>query len=130
MTRPDFGDPEGRRRATHERGRSGETLALVAMMLKGYRPLGRRFSAAGGEIDLVLRRGNTIAFVEVKARARLDDAREAIDARKRARFSRAVRAWLGRHPRYGALTLRADAVFVTPATWPVHVPDAFTIEGL
>jgi putative endonuclease len=66
----------------------------------------------------------------VKARARLDDAREAIDARKRARFSRAVRAWLGRHPRYGGLTLRADAVFLAPATWPVHVPDAFTIEGL
>ena len=119
-----------RRRATYLRGHWAEHLALALLVLKGYRLLARRYSASGGEIDLIVKRGDTIAFVEVKARARLDDAREAIDARKRARFSRAVRAWLGRHPRYGGLTLRADAVFLAPATWPVHVPDAFTIEGL
>lgn len=123
-------DAKGRRRATYLRGRSGETLALVALMLKGYRPLARRFSASGGEIDLILRRGDTIAFVEVKARATLGAARLAIDARKRARFSRAVRAWIAAHPRYGAMTFRADAVFVAPRTWPRHLPDAFAIEGM
>ena len=123
-------DPKGRRRATYLRGRSGETLALIALVLKGYRPLARRFSASGGEIDLILRRGDTIAFVEVKARATIDAARQAIDARKRARFSRAVRAWIARNPRYGALSFRADAVFVAPRTWPQHLVDAFAIEGL
>lgn len=130
MTNPESGRSQARRRATYLRGRSGETLALLALMLKGYRPIARRFGAAGGEIDLILRRGDTIAFVEVKARARLADAYEAIDARKRARFSRAARVWIGRHPRLAGLTYRADAVFLAPATWPVHVPDAFTIEGL
>ncbi|KQP52517.1 hypothetical protein ASG40_06560 [Methylobacterium sp. Leaf399] len=130
MTRGRLAGPEGRRRATYLRGRTAETLALVALMLKGYRPLARRFSAAGGEIDLILRRGETIAFVEVKARARMRDAVEAIDARKRARFSRAVRGWISRHPRHAGLVFRADAVFVAPASWPVHVPDAFPIEGL
>lgn len=123
------GEAERRRRATYRRGISGETLALVALMAKGYRPLDRRFAASGGEIDLVLRRGGTIAFVEVKARASLDSARLAIDARKRTRFSRAVRAWIAAHPRYAALTFRADAVFVGPRTWPEHVADAFPIEG-
>ncbi|EHP73067.1 YraN family protein, partial [Methylorubrum extorquens] len=85
-------DPEARRRATHGRGLSAEGLALLALMLKGYRPLARRFAAAGGEIDLIVRRGRTIAFVEVKARATLDAAATAIDARKRARVSRAARA--------------------------------------
>lgn len=109
---------------------SAEGLALLALMLKGYRPLARRFAAAGGEIDLIVRRGRTIAFVEVKARATLDAAATAIDARKRARVSRAARAWLARHPLAADATLRADAVFVAPRRWPRHLPNAFEIEGL
>jgi len=122
-------DPEVRRRATHGRGLGAETLALVALMLKGYRPLGRRFAAAGGEIDLIVRRGRAIAFVEVKARARIEEARGAIDARKRTRFSRAVRVWLSRHPPGDGVSLRADAVLVGGRGWPEHVIDAFPIEG-
>jgi putative endonuclease len=124
--------PEGpaaeRRRATELRGRTAETLALLALMLKGYRPLGSRFRAAGGEIDLIVRRGATIAFVEVKARSTLEAAQGAIDARKVARFSRAVRAWISRHPNTDAATFRADAVFVSPWAWPRHVADAFPIR--
>ncbi|KQO92613.1 YraN family protein [Methylorubrum extorquens] len=123
-------DPGARRRATHGRGLSAEGLALLVLMLKGYRPLARRFAAAGGEIDLIVRRGRTIAFVEVKARATLDAAATAIDARKRARVSRAARAWLARHPLAADATLRADAVFVAPRRWPRHLPNAFEIEGL
>lgn len=123
-------DPAARRRATHGRGLSAEALALLALMLKGYRPLARRFSASGGEIDLIVRRGRTLAFVEVKARASLDQAATAIDARKRARMSRAVRAWLARHSPPGDTILRADAVFVAPRRWPHHLPNAFEIEGL
>ena len=122
-------EPAARRRATYERGLGSETAARIALMLKGYRPLGRRFAAAGGEIDLIVRRGKTIAFVEVKARARLADALAAIDARKQARFSRAVRMWLARHPPRPDATLRADAVFVAAGAWPVHVANAFPIEG-
>lgn len=99
-----------------------------ALMLKGYRPLARRYAAAGGEIDLIVRRGRTIVFVEVKARARLGDASGAIDAVKRRRFSRAVRMWLSRHPPPDDTVLRAGAIFVAPRAWPAHVVDAFDIE--
>ena len=99
-------------------------------MLKGYRPVARRYAAAGGEIDLIVRRGHVLAFVEVKARGRLEDAQAAIGSRKRARFSRAVRAWLARHPPDPRATLRADAVFLAHGAWPVHQVDAFAIEGL
>ena len=122
--------PQPRRRATYLRGARAEWLALIALMLKGYRPLGRRVALAGGEIDLIVRRGGTIAFVEVKARARLEDARAAIGAVKRRRFSRAVRAWVGRHPWSAGLTLRADAVFLGGRAWPEHLPNAFEIERL
>ncbi|HEV7440205.1 MAG TPA: YraN family protein [Methylobacterium sp.] len=130
MPNPKRGDPAARRRATYRHGRRSEWLALGALMLKGYRPLALRFSAGGGEIDLIVRRGSTIAFVEVKARPTLMAAQEAIGAVKRRRFSQAVRAWLGRHPAHAGLTLRADAVFLARRTWPVHLADAFPIEGL
>ena len=118
-----------RRRATELRGRRAEWLALLALVLKGYRPLALRVVLAGGEIDLIVRRGGPIAFVEVKARESLDEARAAIGAVKRRRFSKAVRAWLARHPACAGLTLRADAVFIGRRTWPEHRPDAFPIEG-
>lgn len=118
-----------RRRATHLRGRRAEWLALAALMLKGYRPLALRVALAGGEIDLIVRRGGTVAFVEVKARASLADARSAIGAVKKRRFARAVRAWLARNPACANLTLRADAVFIGRGAWPEHLPDAFPLDG-
>ncbi len=117
------------RRAAHARGHLAEALALAALLAKGYRPLARRFSAAGGEIDLVMRRGGLVAFVEVKARRDLDAALLAIDGTKRERFRRAVRAWLARHPRAAGLSYRADAVLVAPRRWPRHVEGVFELEG-
>jgi putative endonuclease len=122
--------PASQRRAAYLRGHRAEWFALAALMLRGYRPLARRVSLAGGEIDLIVRRGDTLAFVEVKARARIDEARTAIGARKRRLFSRAVRAWVSRHPWSAGMTLRADAVFVGTGRWPEHCPAAFEIEGL
>ncbi|XYD10397.1 YraN family protein [Methylobacterium sp. NMS12] len=120
----------GRRRAAYRLGHRAEWLSLAALMLKGYWPIGRRVSIAGGEIDLIVQRWNTVVFVEVKARAKRDDAREAIDAAKRRRFSRAVRAWIGRNAWCAGATFRADAVFVGRRAWPAHVERVFTIEGL
>jgi putative endonuclease len=97
-------------------------------MLKGYRPIARRFSAAGGEVDLIMRRGETIAFVEVKAREVMTDALTAITAGKRRRFSRCVRAWCARNPWSATRIWRADAVFLSPWTWPRHVEAAFELE--
>jgi putative endonuclease len=117
-----------RRRATFLRGHRAERIALLFLLLKGYRPLARRYAAAGGEIDLVVMRGDTVAFVEVKARGLMGDALTAITPAKRRRFSRAARAWLARHPWAARKTWRADAVFVAPRRWPQHVPAAFELE--
>jgi putative endonuclease len=118
-----------RRRSTFLRGHHAEWVALLFLACKGYRLLGRRFAAGGGEIDLIMARGDTIAFVEVKARGLMDEALTAITATKRRRFSRAVRAWLSRNPTAAsAKTWRADAVFIAKGRWPRHLVAAFEIE--
>lgn len=117
----------GRRHFTYLRGQVAERAALVWLVLHGWRPLARRYSAAGGEIDLIMRRGRVIAFVEVKARATMAEAGVAIDGRKRRLFGRAARAWIARHPWSMAMTLRADAVFLAPGAWPQHLANAFEL---
>ena len=117
-----------RRRATYLRGHWAEHVALVILVLKGYRLLARRYSASGGEIDLIVKRGDTIAFVEVKAREAMDNAVIAIGGQKRERFARAARAWISRNPWAAGKVLRADAVFVAPGHWPRHLPAAFEMK--
>ncbi len=117
-----------RRRATYLRGHWAEHVALALLVLKGYRLLARRYSASGGEIDLIVKRGDTIAFVEVKARDVMDSALVAIRAQKRERFSRAARAWISRNGWTAGKTFRADAVFVAPGRWPRHLIAAFEME--
>jgi putative endonuclease len=117
-----------RRRATFARGVRAEGLALAYLMLKGYRPVARRYAAAGGEVDLIVTRGDTVAFVEVKTRSHMEDALTAITPTKRRRFSRAVRSWLARNPWAAGKTWRADAIFVAPWRLPRYLPGAFEIE--
>lgn len=112
-------------------GYHAEGLAACALMLKGYQILAKRYHARGGEIDLVVRRGQVLAFVEVKARPRFDMALEAIDGIKCQRIGKAVNQWLyrhaSRHQDQKNMILRGDAVIVVPWRWPHHIEDAFDL---
>jgi putative endonuclease len=110
------------------RGLRAETVALIFLMLKGYRPIARRFGGKGGEIDIIMRRGKAVIFVEVKARDDAGEALEAISPRKRQIFSRAVATWLMRNPWAAELDLRADAVLIVPRRLPQHIVDAFELR--
>ena len=125
MRRPDR-NGDARRRA-HRAGHGAEWAAIVCLKLKGYQILARRFVVKGGEIDIVARRGATIAFVEVKMRASLRDALIAIEPAKRRRMARAAIVFVSRHRVIGR-TLRADAIYCAPWRWPLHIPAAFELE--
>jgi putative endonuclease len=107
-----------------------ERAAIILLRLKFYSILARRYRIRGGEIDFVARRGDTIAFVEVKARSSLEEARSAITPVKRRRLSRAARVWLAANPYAAGFTLRGDAVFVAPWRWPRHLPAAIELENI
>lgn len=122
------GDGRSRRaRRSGTTGRRSEWLAILWLSAKGYRLLDRRFGGKGGEIDLVMKRGTTIAFVEVKARGRMEDALGAITAEKRRLVEARIRQWLARNPWAMDHHLRADAVFLAPRRLPRHVPGAFAL---
>ena len=67
-------------------GRKAESLAAFALRLKGYRVLARRLRTPAGEIDLIVRRGATIAFVEVKARATRGAVASSVSIAQRRRI--------------------------------------------
>jgi putative endonuclease len=117
-----------RRRDAHLYGIKAESIAALLLRVKGYTILARRFVVSGGEIDLIARRGGSIAFVEVKARADLEVAAIAISAAKRRRIARAARVWLTRNPWAAGMTYRVDAVFVARRRLPRHAPDAYRLE--
>jgi putative endonuclease len=118
---------EAKRRA-HRFGLQAEWLAAAWLLLKGYRILARRFSVAGGEIDIVARRRDVVAFVEVKARPGLDEAAMAISEVKRRKMSQAARVWVTRNSWAMDATLRGDAVFVAPGRLPRHLPAAYLLD--
>ncbi|MEL6287622.1 MAG: YraN family protein [Pseudomonadota bacterium] len=77
-------------------GRWAEWLAAGSLMLRGYRILALRYRTRVGEIDIIARRGRRIAFIEVKARAALDDALFAITPTLSRRVMAASEVWMRR----------------------------------
>lgn len=109
------------RRARYQTGLWAEVVAALFLTFKGYRILARRYKTSSGEIDLVAVRGNTVAFIEVKARASLEFAQASISRRQSQRIHRAACEWIGKSPRFQTYEQRCDAVYILPAAWPVHV---------
>lgn len=117
------------RRAALGAGARAEWLAAAFLALKGYRLVARRHGGKGGEIDLIVRRGRTVAFVEVKARGRIEAARETIGPAKIAFIRRRVSLWRAENPWSQGWTLRADAIFMAPWHWPEHVENLFELPA-
>lgn len=116
-------DRKHRRRA-ERRGRIAEIMAAALLIVKGYRILDWRVRGPFGEIDLIAVRGQRLAFVEVKQRRTIEEARMAVTARQAHRIGDAAERWLWRHPRYRGHRVGLDTVVVGPTFMPWHVIDA------
>lgn len=114
-----------------ELGRAGERCAEWYYRLRGYRILERNFRVRGGELDLVVRKGKTVAFVEVKTRSDCEKSRpcEAVGAAKQRRVILAARSYMTRFP--DDPFFRFDVVEVYADAFPFRVrciKDAFQLE--
>lgn len=97
----------------HEFGRRCEALAATELARRGWRVLDRNFRYGHKEVDLIVRRGRVVAFVEVKGRSDLTFGHplEAIGAAKRREIESAARGWIARHGQPGD-RYRFDAVAI------------------
>lgn len=107
------------------RGHMAEYLAALYLLAKGYRIEAIRFRTPLGEIDIVARRGDLVAFIEVKARRELAGALFAVTGEAQRRIRAAGDLWLARQADAHRLSLRYDIVAVLPWRLPRHFEDAF-----
>lgn len=117
-----------KRQEAEKVGRRAEWLASLMLMLKGFVIVERRLKNPAGEIDLIAKRGKLLIFVEVKARANMDNAIEAVTPRNRARICAATEMYLSRRHALAECMRRYDIIAV--AGWRMrHIPDAWRDPG-
>jgi len=118
---------------TYQTGLFGEEAVADMLKRDGWRILGHRVRTKIGEIDLIARRGDIVAFVEVKtAGPRRIGVEHAVDARSRHRIRRAAVGWMAAHPalQRGVCRYRFDVFLVHRdahggITRVDHIQDAF-----
>ncbi|HEV8498508.1 MAG TPA: YraN family protein [Gemmatimonadaceae bacterium] len=119
--------------ARQEFGELGERIAERWLKRQGWRVVQRRFRSGHRDIDLVVEREGTVAFVEVKARRGLafGDPVEAVNWSKQKELVRSASVWIDRHGR-PAESYRFDVVGVLVEGDRVrvrHVPNAFSLQN-
>ena len=119
------GKVSNRRQSAERRGHLAEFIALACLRLKGYRLLARRFKSPQGEIDLIMRRRDVTAFIEVKARNTRDQGVEAVTTTQSRRIAAAARFWMARDKTANRNFCRFDIVVVNAYFWPQHIENAF-----
>lgn len=110
-TPPSLDDPMSK---GHKLGRWGEDMARHFLEMCGYLCLQQQYRKPGGEIDLIVRRGYVLVFVEVKTRGAksLAPPESWVDGRKIARLKQTARHWLLENPMKGIHEYRFDVVAV------------------
>lgn len=115
----------GKRRNANRRGHWAEWRAALALMFKGYRIVALRHKTKLGEIDIIARRKDVVAIVEVKARPTVMAAVDAVTHASQRRIYNAADLWLARQQDATELSLRFDIMAVCPWRWPVLLENAF-----
>ncbi len=117
------------------RGRDGEEIARRYLRRRLYQIMETNYRSRYGELDIIARRGNIIAFIEVKARRdkRLGEPYESVGPRKQAQIRRMASIWLAEHQhdeKIGDYDFRFDVISVMlneegAAASIEHIKDAF-----
>jgi putative endonuclease len=89
-----------------------EWRARLHYLLRGYRTLATNAWAGGNELDLVVRRGRSLVFCEVKGKTGLEhgDPLEMVGPEKQRRLRRAAEAWVDAHPDVADLDMSFEVV--------------------
>lgn len=113
------------RKLTHRRGLIAEYFCIFSLWCRGYRIVAHRWKHPAGEIDIIVERFGTLAFVEVKARPSIQAGMEAVIASARQRIARAAGAFIASHSEYAGHRARFDLMVCVSWRLPGHLPDAW-----
>jgi len=116
------------RTRAYRSGLLAETIAALYLRLKGWRIVARREKTPVGEIDIIARKGDVTAFIEVKKRVNRDAALESITPRQRQRIVRAAQWWLSGKDGAAHGACRFDLITLNGWMWPAHIASAFEAE--
>ena len=117
---------------TRAQGRLGEDEGVAWLRRQGYRIGERNFSSRAGEIDVVATEGDTLCFIEIKARASdaYGAAIEAVSPQKQRRIARAAALYLARKPFSGPCRFDVLGMDLGEEGWHFTLlRDAFTVPG-
>ncbi len=114
-----------KRKKAEIRGRRAERLAVFWLRLKGYRILAVRHKTPFGEIDIIARKGQILAIIEVKSRKTIGEAKAALHAANLSRIEEAAYYYQSRRPQYVNLAIRFDGFYVGSGLRLKHEKDAW-----
>lgn len=109
----------------HKQGHRAEGLCCLFLRLKGYKIIVRRYKTHQGEIDIVAKRGQELAFIEVKSRPNYIAASEAVTPHQQNRLCRTATLFHAHYRGYSQCHMRFDIMFVLPWHLPIHIQNAF-----
>jgi putative endonuclease len=116
-------DPK--RLRARRRGRIAEHLCRWHLRLRGWRILACDWRCPAGEIDILARRRDVLAVIEVKSRPDFATGATALTPRQRRRIARAAEAFLLMRPDLAAMAIRFDVMVVEPRRLPRHLAGAW-----
>lgn len=116
-------------RKNNKQGHFAEFIARLFLNLKGYVCLAQNYrgikGTASGEVDLIMKKNDTIVFIEVKKRSSIDEAAYAIIPKQQSRIQKTAEVFLQRNPDFQKYNIRFDAVLVCFPLKIKHIKNAW-----
>lgn len=115
----------------YEAGLAAEALVRDHLVEQGFEVLAERYKTKSGELDLIVLRKDLVCFVEVKARASVDEGLHSVTIKAQRRLAAAATQWMADVPEIAeqACEFRFDVAVVTPDNQITLLENAFITEG-
>ena len=102
-----------------------EYFVVVYLTLLFYSIVSRRYKTKVGEVDIIARRGDSLVFVEVKARKSRAEVHSSLTVNQQGRIVRAAQLFLAKNPKYSQSNIRFDLILLCPSFYLRHIKNAW-----
>ena len=111
--------------SSYKLGQFSEYLVAMFLICKGYKILHMRYKNPSGEVDIIARRTNTLAFIEVKSRKKLDLRYTLLGNKQISRITKTAMLYLQKNNSYNSCDIRFDLIIVSNFWNIEHIQNAW-----